>query len=305
MRLREILNIINENYNNLSKLSLAQRHDGYITIGNLQIVKKSLLNIQEIEVFSKRANSILGSQFVDIIDDRISVQKHIADPLKLRIQEFEKELLTLKRILDNLLNEQDELTLSIKLYEFENFKEFSDFCNSFNKKILEPLRRINEEVKVGEFEIGSRWINIIVGTTLGVQLLTYTFHSAFDILIHDYQKFKIVQNMVSAYEEQNERLNDFNDFLEAEKSKLFYEKSEDIFNLLKENDDFSLEKEEEINEFKNSIKISLEESYKLIDKGLELYQALDVPSEKRYELPNYKELIPYKKDTKYLSVNKE
>lgn len=301
MRLREILNIIRTNYKALENLERkALPAVGYDTINNYQNIKNAIENLGEIEIFKKKVANILSEEFEGILLNSIKIESNKAVKFLNKVNLFKNEIILLKDVLENLLNVQDELTLSIKLYEFNNFKDFSNFCNNFNKKVLAPLGRLQEDVAIGDFEIGSRWINIVFQTTLGLALVTHIFRASFDILIHDYEKYRIVHAMVERYEKDNAKLDSFNKFLLEDKDKLFYEKTEEIIQNLKENHELTI-KDEDLNEFKTSIKLSMEESHKLLDKGLEIYQALDVPAEKRYQLPDYKELVPFLLEKKLLT----
>lgn len=305
MRLREIQNIINTNYKGLDTLTFQDSpHKDYKILNNYQPFQQSMKNLSEIEIFKEKISNILSGELEGHSSNTVKINPQKAQTAMRAINILKQEIKLLKNVLDNLLEEQNKLTLSIKLHNFENFKDFSSFCNNFNKKVLAPVGRLQEDITIGDFEIGSRWINIVFQTTLGLALITHIFRSSFDILIHDYEKYRIVNEMVESFERENDRLEEFNKFIQKDKEKLFYTKTDEIITDLKENHDLNIN-EEELNELKNSIKLSMEESHRLLDKGLEIYQALDIPQEERYELPNYKELIPFLSDNKLLANDKE
>jgi putative N-acetylmannosamine-6-phosphate epimerase len=69
------------------------------------------------------------------------------------------------------------------------------------------------------------------------------------------------------------------------------EKTDQIIKEIKEYEEFPLADDVVLNEFRNAVKISIEFMGKHIDKGLEVYQALDINENERYKLPDFAQLM--------------
>lgn len=209
-------------------------------------------------------------------------------------------------LLREIVKEQDSDTISLKLHDMTEFKEFVDFNEDLYKIILRPLTYCGIEIEVGELEEGSRWQSFITHSFIGLALITSIFRSASDFMLYDVQKQRVINQVVETYIEIGKSETELEElkksFDEARKKEL-EKRANDVITELEEN--VSNEKNEKIekilqeqaqkNELITSIQHSIDCSYKYIDKGLEIYQALNVSEEKRFQLPNFQELLLQKK----------
>jgi len=153
--------------------------------------------------------------------------------------------------------------------------------------------------------MGSTWLSIIIGTGLGVILFTAIARQAFDILVYDYQKFKVASKVIEGLEMEKSAIDEFNKKILEQKEKISNEKVEQILTEVSKENEFPKIDNGELSELKNAIKLSMELMEKHIDKGLMVYQALDVKENERYKLPDFTELIAIKQPQKLITDNIE
>ena len=314
MRLRDIQKILNDHKDGINAIKFGKPNSlNVIEVSGYDRVYKAMLNLKKIPALRPAIESLINSDIGKNAVGSIGYKPEQVNQLNKNLSNVKIGIKILDTLLLELVEKQTELTLCIKLYEFKNFQEFSQFCSDFNKKILSPIGKLNDEVYLSQLETGSKWINICLGSLLSVSLLTSIFRVSFDILIHDYQHFRVVNELIEKYEDQNNQMSEFNKFIEEEQKKIYFEKSESIIETIKNDDKLSTEdktkfldlKEQELNELKIAISKSIEESTKQIEKGLEITQALDIPESKRYALPDYTALLyKNKQNPKKITKNK-
>lgn len=273
-------------------------------ISNIRSVYKYLKKIKEIKPLEMDIN-YLFEKFDYIITEKLelNIARNEFDEMKNEIEDLKFKCAIIKDILTQIIQPQDENTISLKLYEFDSFSGFSDFCNDLNKKILVPLQRLNIEIQLGGLEMGSTWLSIVIGSGLGVLLFTAIVRQAFDILIHDYQKFKVANDVIESLKMEKSAINEYNKKLSEQKERISIEKAEQILTEISKESEFPKKDDGELFELKNAIKLSMELMGKHIDKGLMVYQALDIKENERYKLPDFTELLVIKRPPEQITDN--
>ena len=89
------------------------------------------------------------------------------------------------------------------------------------------------------------------------------------------------------------------------KEKIKNDKVVQIIKEIKEMEDFLLTDNGELSELQTAIKLSMDVLEKHIDKGLEVYHALNKPEEERYKLPDFTKLFELKQPQKLITNNSE
>lgn len=314
MRLREIKHRVEEAEDGIRSLKMDRQANATVVV-NLDVFLKAAGSLKDIEVLDFVIDPILSDKefgghyinYFNMSNDSAARLEKLKDKLIYALELIEA-------ILDKLVYPQSPLSLSIKLYPIEDFRDINEFINTFQKKVLAPLNFMNEKIAVADLETGSKWINITIGTYLGFKLLTSVITSAFDILTHDYQKYRIASDIISQYEKENVEINGLRVFIEKQVEETYLRQASLIIENLKEDTSIPDEekerllkmKEEQINELRISLTKSLEETSKQIDKGLEIYASLDMPKDERaqIELPDFTKLTSLKKEWKLLSHDK-
>lgn len=279
---------------------------------NLDHFLKAIKKLKEIETLDFVIDPILddgeiGGHYIN----KFNISNNAAATLNNNYKQLVDAFELLTNILDKMVNPQPDFTLSVKLYDLDEFGELSDLINNFQKRVLSPLNFLSEKTFVGELEAGSRWINITLGSFLALKLLTGVVSASFDILTHDYQKYLVAAELVKQYEKQNNDINDFRNFLEKQVEEVYINRASLLIESIKNDTSINEEersklnsmKEEQINELRISLIKSMEETTKQIDKGLEIYTTLDKPIEDRFqiELPDFSKLLSLRKQGKLLS----
>jgi len=210
MRLRDILFLVNENLPQINAISFATAQYEY-TITNIKDIHICFNKLSKIDVLKKDIEKLL-SKYTFFMSDQesITIEGSRFSSCKDELREFQSKCAILKGILSQMVQTQDENIISFKLYEFENFSEFANFCDDLSKKILAPLKRLNIDVRLGELEMGSEWVSIICGTGLGLTFLVCIIRQAYDILIHDHQKLKVAKSVTESLDFGNEFIENYN-----------------------------------------------------------------------------------------------
>jgi hypothetical protein len=258
-------------------------------IGEIEIFKEDILELKSHETFF----------YSDM--DIFSIDESTFNQVNAVIQKINRKISLFKDIYNSFMKEQDPLTISFKLYEFEHFSDYVDFCNDLNNKIFNPLNRLKVSVALGELEAGSKWISIVCGSLLGVTLLTGIVRASFDILIHDYQKYRVTEDLIQSLSMERQFIEEFQKKKETQQKEELITKATEIVNsnqLIDKKGNLVQIEESEKQELINSTIMAINIMKKHIDKGLEVYQALDIPNDKRFELPKYSDLIAAKQKPK-------
>lgn len=315
MRQRKILNILNETKTPIRSLSISAIPGN----ANIQLVKNfmscmsAMDQLIHIELLNDEINDFQNDEkFGNILIDEFQISTTDATRMKKKLNVLVNRIDDLIIVLSRFIEPQHENTLSIKLHKMDHFNDFTVFASNFNKSILTPLQKLNVEVSLGDFEKGSRWINIIIEKKFGVKLIINIFKAAYEILENDLKKFKDTRDLIKNFKEQHSdnisEIEKFEQFISTHKDNDFEDKCQQIINDLFSKDDLTQEdlayldniKDPEKNEIKISINKAINESIKFIEKGLEVHQSLDLPKDKKLQIPNYKELVNLH-DMKHLS----
>jgi hypothetical protein len=269
------------------------------TISNFHTAFYSLEKLEKIALFSTEIKQLLSKYpFLSTNRQSFNVEKAQYSDIESKINNLAYNLTLTSNILAQIVDEQDPHTISFKLFEFENFGEYTEFCNDLNVRILNPINRLKIDVKLGELEAGSKWVSIVFGTAVGISLFASITRQSFDILIHDYQKYQAAQNVINSLKLERELLETYTKGIAERVKEENAARSSSIMSELQSHPDWETYSKTELPELENSVRISMEVLSKYIDKGLEVYQALDVEEKDRYKLPDYKELLQLKESEK-------
>jgi hypothetical protein len=311
MRLRDILSIINQEVRNIENITFSTDQIPNTAKVNYNISKlnTALASLEKLKTldFLYQDIELLLSKYPSIMTTRqlINVEENAYKTIARIIEEIKSKCALASQILEQVVAPQDENTISFKLFKFENFEEYIKFCDDLNVKILNPINRLNIDIQLGELEAGSKWLSIVFMTSLGIMLFTSIARQSFDILIHDYQSYRIVNNMNKSLELEQDILEAYNKKLIEKIKKENEERSKQIVSELESDLKEKDLSDEELSELQNSVRISMELLSKYIDKGLEIYQAINVKEENRYQLPDFKQLLLAKEPQKLLGENIE
>ncbi|MDM8543641.1 hypothetical protein QUF90_21415 [Desulfococcaceae bacterium HSG9] len=311
MRLIEIQKLIKENKQKIFNVT-CRTHQKNLKFTSFKAFVEGMHNLKVIKAFEPYVEKILATEPGKYLIDEFTVDQEQANALNAILKDFKDDVKYIDKFLNTFLeSEKNETIILLKLYEFKSFDKYCKFIDSLNKKILLPLNRINEPIYFEGFDIGSNWQKILIGSLLGVSLISHITRTSFDILIHDYQKYKVVSELVDQYKKQNsevEEIRKFVKFVDNKKEEINNQKAKEILKKIRNDKKITTEDKKRIptndSELLNAISKSIEETSKQIEKGLEIYQAIDVPPEKRYSFPNFQEILKIKNSTQKLIEKK-
>ena len=307
MRLRDILVLVNESLPIIKNISISP-NSSYTSykIFNIKKVYIYFRRLSEVEALKKDIELLLSRHPYLITEQEFTyIDSDAYNDFTKILEEIKSKCNIISKIITQIIRPQNEYTISFKLYSFDNFSEFTDFCDDLNKKILVPLKRLKIDIQLGELETGSDWLSIICGTGLGVMLLAAIVRQAFDILIYDYEKFRVAKSIANSLEMENAFMEDFNKKALEHMEKIKCEKVDQIIGEIKEDDNFPSLDVGELSELRTSINLSMDLMGKHIDKGLEVYKALDIKENERYKLPDFTKLLAIKQPQKLITDNNE
>ena len=306
MRLRNLLKELED-----CRKSLEMKKSAFpgnlISIQNYGNLIDTLLRLKEFSFLKKIIAPIEKETFFSkTIGDTINISAENCNKLESVVVNLKRSVDLSISLLREIVKEQDSDTISLKLHDMTEFKEFVDFNEDLYKIILRPLTYCGIEIEVGELEEGSRWQSFITHSFIGLALITSIFRSASDFMLYDVQKQRVINQVVETYIEIGKSETELEElkksFDEARKKELekrandvITELEENVSNEKNEKKEKILQEQAQKNELITSIQHSIDCSYKYIDKGLEIYQALNVSEEKRFQLPNFQELLLQKK----------
>lgn len=303
MRIREIYSIIKRYSEQIGQLRFEPiKNSTDLTVINwvkaynsFELLETTNIFTRELTKFRKKLSNIYINRSESFV---IDTSTHAQ--IKGYLQEINVKINILNDLFSVTHEIQDNNTASFKLYDFKSFSEYVAFCNELNTKILNPLNRIKEECLLGELESGSKWLSIVFKTSLGVSLFFGIVRISFDCLIHDYQTYRVTKNLIETLELSKDAIDEFNKKMEEQSTANITAKTDTLINSVNTAHPsvFNNLDSGEKAEFQNSLVISVNLLMKHIDKGLEVYEALDKPTNERYELPDYNQLMIVKTEQK-------
>lgn len=287
MRLRDIKSIIDK-YNNSLKLQLENiPNDGSNhRIKEIRMFQKALKAIEKTELFKndieeiKKTEALIFSTDLSIVLPRTETSRVIP-----KISNLVTKLVNFSEGISYVLPEQSENSISIKLPKTNNLKELIETSNRLDKIFNQLLSNsyVNEKVDLQNFDTGSEWIEIAFKTATGLWMFTKIVHAV--ILIErellknkdlkENIRLKTITN--NGYENMLKQLDELTKHdIEIIKNK----EIEEIMNKV------GASKEKD-NEYYERIKFSIDETRKLIDKGMQFFPSSVATQDVKDTLPDF------------------
>lgn len=278
MKFRDIFNILKENEIDIFEYSSV---NGVFEC-SLE-VKKKLKKILEIPAFINYKKDIKESFLLNdftrynLNEDQNKIgYRSIGEVIKL------SEIYL--RNFENLYPKLDEYSISIKLPNNNNIgqmgKVYSDLDKILNQVLSFP--EINSNIKISNFDNGSFWLDIKLGSLAAVTLVSCLTYSASYIYMEK-MKYKLIEIEYEKAEIQKEHLKNL---VDANKSLLDLYIKKEAKNLIENN--YSDSKEDP--EIMERVIFSIEKLSELIKEGTEIHPALEVSNEIKNEFPDLRYL---------------
>ena len=296
MRLREIKKIIDESIEGLDE-STKQLVGGNFRISNFSSFVNSLDSLYEIPFFQNWIDEIRDTNMGGSRSDEFIISQSDYKSYLSKSAAFEIRVRAVSDFAFDYATPLKETTISLKLYQFGEFKNFDKFSGDFHKVILSPLKRLNIDVQIRGVESGSDWLNIDFENFLGSSLFFKIAQKAFNILVHDDPELRAIKKLQSQLELDNQDTKAILDILINKEKEIYEAASEAILSDLEGDDKLSEEELKKIidlqdsarNELKSCMEKSIELTKDHMKLGLEVYESIDSPADKKRDKIGYKD----------------
>lgn len=277
MKFRDIFNIMKVNI--LTKDEWELTNDGRVKC--LPSAKLKLKKILEIPVFNEYSSNLEKTFFSNDITDY--TRNNIKEGCNNVITIINLSNMYLRNF-EELYPELDEYSISVKLPDNNDIGEMGKTYSELDKILNQVLSypEITSNVKISNFDNGSYWLDITLGSLAAVKIVSYLTHAAayiykkrIEIKLNetDYDKAKLEKNHMEIIVNANEKL--LNMYIEKEARNLI-------------DNNYSESKEDK--ELMMRVMTSVERLSALIEKGAEIRPALEVSDEIKDEFPDLRYL---------------
>lgn len=281
MRLREIREIIANNYNKLN-FDAASRGSGNITISNFQRVIDSVNNMKDFKFLETELEKL--KQIDDIYYNKSSEDIVIVDNVTYNAFNEIITLIKLKcstaiNIIDESIPDQNENSISVKLPNYNDLSDLSVFFSELDKALRQSLVNdvINGKVELQNFDSGSYWVEIIIGGGVALNFVAgLTWTAA--VIRKKFLEGELLKKKVESMGIKNEALEEISDALSKELEIMVDTESKQLLDNQQINYD---------PEFLGRVKFSVKTLAKLIYEGTEIHHSLSAPEEVKNLFPDF------------------
>jgi len=293
MRLKDTLDLLNNNIPPIQKIEYKTINSQITRISNLEKAFESFKELSNISSFTGKIESIFKFEpFNNLKLDAINIDTGTANSIQNSISSIVTNATLLKEILEDQIIKSDLDSFSILLPQLKGFSDYSNFFNTMDKIVLLPLFG-ESEIEITGFDVGSKWINIYVSTAVGIFIFTQVVRQSFDLYIKDYHQAKTMEVMIKSYNASHAAQEEFLKIIKTNYEASLLERTNTALSEIEKKypDTINKKSDTEINDYKNNLKFSIEEMSKLIDKGLEIYKAIedDKDNDPIFDIPNFKD----------------
>jgi len=282
MRLKEIEKILMNI--DLEESGLRMRNHSHDTpdIDNINKFKTFLDKIEEIEIYQDEIESLRISSLYKTTSDTLEIKKTVANQIYSISKYLIDSATALKLVFNKLLPKSNEQSISIKLPEPSDFEALNKTMAILHKTISQIIVNdtIKGNTKINNWEHGSFWIELILGTQAAVGLVASVAWSA-AVISKKFNENKVLEQTVRAMELKNDSLNDILEKQKIMTTSLIENEAQAILDKNFTNDDF-----EQLERLKSSIKTFAT----LIQDGAEIHPSLVAQEKVQNLFPSFKDL---------------
>lgn len=287
MRLRDIQNSINENIDNLivGKKTINKDNQN-LKIDGLGKFKTSFKKMEYIKIFEEDIKQLRETEAIFLTnEDSISLPTNEANTFVARLNNFKNKLTTFNEGISSIIPTQSENSISIKLPKINDLKELIDTSAKLDKIFNQLLvnHYDSSEAKLQNFDTGSEWYEIVFTSTTGLWLFTKVIHAVILIQRESIKNKDLEENVRLKSITNNAYENILSQMRELTKKDINDVKEKEIEEILSK---VGTTKEED-NEYYNRVKFAIDETSKLIDKGMQFFPSSTATQEVKDTLPDF------------------
>lgn len=289
MRLRDIKKILDDN---LEHLELNYEYRENNTKALLTGFQKTLKALDNLTVLNFLEKDLAAIQNVYLMygyrsqNDKQVVEVSTFNTFNTQLQHIKLKCQATSAAIEEALPEQEELSISVKLPKYNDLSELASFFHDLNKVLNQTLVNdyLKGNVKLNSFDSGSYWVEIAIGSMVGLKFVAHLVKSA-AVIRKELLQGDILKQQLTQLKRFNEGI-DTEAIEQAHKQQIKEIVKAEVANLINNND--NIDKTD--NEFASRLGHSLEILGELIKKGTEIHHSLNAPEEITKLFPNYEEL---------------
>lgn len=279
MRLKEIQKILSQIGFNDVGLKYNPRTN---VISNINSFKWFLNVIGPISIYDDEITKLHESEIYQTAQDELSVNDEVARKLYRISNYLVNSGSSLVLVFNKLLPDSNAESINIKLPTPSDFEAIIKAMSTIQKSLSQVVvhKDIDGSVRINNWEHGSFWVELILGTQAAVAVVSSIAWAA-AVVCKKYNENKILEKTIRAMDIKNESLEDI---LKSQKEMTQI--------LIKAETDQVIDRHytdrdpEHIKRVESSIKTFA----KLIQDGAEVHPALQAPEEVQNLFPNYNKL---------------
>lgn len=291
MRLREMQKIISQA--NIEEGRLVPGQSG---ISNINNFKKLLSIVGNMPIFDDEIKYIYESPLYATSSDSMQISSDsVRREIFICANHIYFSTISLVRLFDNMIDELNDETISIKIRESSDFdiiiKDLEKIQSCISQIITHP--EIGGRLELNSWEYGSKWMNLYLGSILAVSIVASAAWSG-AVVNKKIQEGRILSEYARGLSINNEALEEIRIKQEEAITLLINEEAKRIQVEFYNNDNNN----EELERLKYSIKMFSE----LIENGTEVHPALTAPETVQNLFPDFAKLDTITSKIKLLSA---
>jgi len=292
MRLRDIVNVIDVNMNVLQHRLVAIASDSnQLRLDNVFNIRNSVERISGTGAFDAEIIQIKKFEtFLFSNTDSIILPKHEATELSNFIIRLANKMGVFNSVVKQVLPEQNENSLSIRLPDTLRLAELSDIFSKLDKIFNQLLvnEKIQGEATLQNFDTGSEWIEILFDSVKAVFIISTLAYTAILVKREEIKNQELLE-VVRNRKITNDLIERLSQEILAQSNKLINAKMSEFIQ------EVGIDKKdnEYLERYKHCVSILTE----LIDKGLKFFPSTKSPNDIKSVLPDFskddiKEMLP-------------
>lgn len=294
MRLRDMKQLL---LNNIHDLSFEHRDSGSkkTEISNFQKSIKAIDNLKELKFLAEEINQLsqMDNIYFDRSEgDRIKIDDETFQVFYKIIDKVKEKCTAALEAIDQAIPDQDSLSISVKLPNYTNMEQLSKFFTQLNKSLEQAVsnEKTKDKITVQNFDSGSLWIELLVGSVITFKFIGSITHTAALIgkKIMDAQHHK---EYLRSLKIKNDSLEDIQQALSKQLDALTEAETKNLL---------SKEKIEYDNEYLERMKYSIKTLAELINEGTEFQPSYLADKEDSKNFPDFSDLSRIESSIKHI-----
>ncbi len=282
MRLKEIEKILSGVDFQSVPLSIEHVGTSLSTLKNLIRFKELLVVVEQVNIYEDEINRLEQSEIYQTSHDNIQISRSTAIELYNLAKYITDSASSLLLVFKKLLPASNQDSISVKLPEPANFEELVKTMSILQKSISQVVvhKDIEGSVNINNWEFGSFWLELLLGTQAAVAVVSTIAWSA-AVISKKFNENIILEKTIRAMEIKNESMEDIlksqkvmtNQLIEAETNSVIQKHFTDSDP-----------------EHYKRVEFTIKTFAKLIQEGAEVHPSLLAPEKVKNLFPNYKNI---------------